>query len=194
VLDGTRVHYDARIIRLLRDTKTPATLFLTGLWAQTYPQHARSFAGDPLFELANHTQTHRAFREPCYGLPALTTKKQRRREINRATRTIRDITGVTVRHFRFPGGCHNSADVRLVRELGLVPVQWDVASGDPWQKDPAVVVRKVLNRVRNGSIVLMHLNGAPNAPSTYEALRTIIPELKRRGYRMVKLKTLLASR
>lgn len=194
VLDGTRVHYDARIIRLLRNTNTPATLFLTGLWALTYPSHTRSFAVDPLFELANHTYSHRAFRAPCYGLPTLTTNRQRRREVNRATSAIRDITGVTVRHFRFPGGCHNLADVNLVRELGLVPVQWDVVSGDPRQRDPAVIVRNVLSRVRNGSIVVMHLNGAPNAPATYEALRTIIPELRARGYRFVTLRTLLSVR
>lgn len=191
VLEGRAVHYDARIIALLRKTRTPATLFLTGLWARTYPRHARDFAADPLLELANHSHTHPGFRSPCYGLPTIGTFAERRREVRRARRVIREITGVTTRYFRFPGGCHAEADVRLVRRLGHVPVQWNVVSGDPRQKDPQVIVNNVLRRARNGAIVVMHLNGAPNAPSTYEALTTIIPELKARGFRMVTLTELL---
>lgn len=191
VLDGRAVHYDARIIALLRKTNTPATLFLTGLWAKTYPGHARDFAADPLFELANHSHTHAAFRAPCYGLPTLGTNYERRREVGLGERTIREITGVATRFFRFPGGCHAESDVRLLRDLNHIPVQWNIVSGDPRQQDPQVIVDNVLKRARNGGIVVMHLNGAPNAPATYDALVTIIPELKARGFTMVTLGELL---
>lgn len=193
VLEGRRTHYDARIIETLRATNTRATLFLTGLWARTYPGRTRSFAADPLFELANHSQTHRAFRAPCYGLATVETNEDRIWEVRTARRTIREITGVRVKYFRFPGGCHALADVSLIRQLDHIPVQWDVNSGDAFEKDPAVIVRRVLNRVQNGSIVVMHMIGAPNAPATYDALRRLIPELRRRGYRLVTLSELLSG-
>ncbi len=193
VLDGEAAHYDARIIALLRETSTEATLFITGLWAKTYPSQARSFASDPLFELANHSWDHRAFRSPCYGLAAVTTDSARRRQISRTVAYLRELTGVTTRHFRFPGGCHSSSDVSLVYDEAHIPVQWDVVSGDPFQTDASVIVDNVLQGTRGGSIIVMHMNGRPNAPKTYRALRTIIPELKSRGYRFVTLSTLLGS-
>jgi peptidoglycan/xylan/chitin deacetylase (PgdA/CDA1 family) len=55
-----------------------------------------------------------------------------------------------------------------------------------------VVVRAVLGGVRPGSIVVMHIIGAPNTPATYSALRAIIPALEARGYRFVTLSELLA--
>jgi peptidoglycan/xylan/chitin deacetylase (PgdA/CDA1 family) len=47
--------YDRDVVRILRRTRTPATIFLTGLWTKTYPGAVRSFARDPLFELENHS-------------------------------------------------------------------------------------------------------------------------------------------
>jgi peptidoglycan/xylan/chitin deacetylase (PgdA/CDA1 family) len=73
----------------------------------------------------------------------------------------------------------------------MVPVQWSLVSGDAFQKDPSVIIRRVENKVRNGSIIVMHLNGAPHAPETYDALVTLISWLKDHGYTMVTLNDLL---
>ncbi len=194
VLDGEAVHYDRRIISLLRQTGTRATIFVTGLWAETYPDEVRSFAADPLLEIANHSWDHRAFRSPCYGLPALTSDTDRRRQINRAAASIRRLSAVSTMYFRYPGGCHGDSDVALVREESHVPVQWDVISGDPFQDRPSVIVRNVLSSVNPGSIIVFHLNGSPNAPGTYAALRSLVPELKSRGYEPVTLTELLKER
>jgi peptidoglycan/xylan/chitin deacetylase (PgdA/CDA1 family) len=185
--------YDARIVHLLRATGTPATVFLTGLWTQTYPDVVRSLAADPLFELENHSIDHDGFERPCYGLPTVPAPARKREEIVGAARTIAGVTGRRPRFFRYPGGCHTPADDRLVASLGETPVLWDVVSGDPFQPDPKPIVRAVLGGVRPGSIVVMHIIGAPNTPATYDALRTIIPALKARGYRFVTLIQLLAA-
>lgn len=64
-----RSFYDRDIVRTLRRTGTPATLFVTGLWAGKYPNAVRQVARERLFEFANHTYTHRAWTSNCYGLP-----------------------------------------------------------------------------------------------------------------------------
>jgi peptidoglycan/xylan/chitin deacetylase (PgdA/CDA1 family) len=66
-----------------------------------------------------------------------------------------------------------------------------VVSGDAFQPNPDPIVQAVVDRVRPGSIVVMHLHGGPNAPATDEALRRIIPALKQKGYRFVTLSELL---
>jgi len=186
-----RSWYDARIVRELRATRTPATVFLTGLWTQTYPGVVRSLASDPLFELENHSIDHAAFGSPCFGLPTVPSVPAKQEEVAGAAATIATTAGRRPRYFRFPGGCHSDADARLVAAQGETPVGWDVVSGDPFQPDPATVTRAVLGGVRPGSIVVMHLVGAPNAPATFAALQTVIPTLEARGYRFVTLEELL---
>jgi peptidoglycan/xylan/chitin deacetylase (PgdA/CDA1 family) len=184
--------YDERIVAYLRATRTPATIFLTGLWAETYPRAVRSFARDPLFELENHSFDHSAWLGKCYGLPAGLTAEQKREEVVRGAEVIRGLTGRTPTYFRFPGGCESPGDLAIVRAAGESPVGWDVVSGDAFQADPRVVEQDVLGGVRNGSIVVMHLVGAPNAPATFSALREIVPALRARGFRLVTLRRLLA--
>lgn len=186
-----RSWYDARIVRELRATRTPATVFLTGLWTQTYPGVVRSLAADPLFELENHSIDHAAFGSPCFGLPTVPSVPAKQEEVRGAAATIAATAGRRPRYFRFPGGCHSDADARLVAAQGETPVGWDVVSGDPFQPDAGAVTRAVLTGVRPGSIVVMHLVGAPNAPATFTALQTVIPALKARGYRFVTLQELL---
>jgi len=193
--DGTVASwFDARILAILQSTRPPATVFLTGLWARTYPDVVRKLAADPRFDLANHSFDHSAFEGPCYGLPIVAGgDAAKRAEVEQAAQAIEQIDGIAPRWFRFPGGCLSASDVGLVHSLGETPVQWDVVSGDAFQPDQTVVIRDVLSRVRPGSIVAMHFIGAPNAPATATALLTIIPTLRARGFSFVTLDTLLRS-
>jgi len=185
--------YDPAILAELRATRTPATIFMTGLWAETYPRQARSLAHDPLFELENHSYDHAAWERPCYGLPSAPTLKEKRDEIRRGAFALAAVTGVAANYFRFPGGCANRGDVRLVASFEERPVQWDVISGDSYLRSPADVERRVLDGTRPGSIVVLHLVGPPNAPATAAALKEIIPRLRSRGLRFVTLRRLLIS-
>ncbi len=55
----------------------PATLFMTGRWADEYPKEARNIGQDPLFEVANHSYSHYAFTDDCYGLPTVPQERMR---------------------------------------------------------------------------------------------------------------------
>jgi len=183
--------YDSSIVDQLTSTATPATIFLTGLWANTYPDAVRSLAANPLFELENHSMDHRAFQAPCNGLDAVESTSEKTAEIAHAASIISDLTGRRPIYFRFPGGCFSREDLKLVSKTGEQTASWDVVSGDPFQQSAATVAHAVLSSVQPGSIVVMHLVGAPNAPATSQALRQIIPAVKARGYEFVKLADLL---
>lgn len=186
------IGYDPRIVQELRESHTPATIFMTGLWPTAHPDPARDLASDPQFEIENHTFDHSAFAHPCYGLPGVPSASAKAQEVERAADAIEGLTGAAPRYFRFPGGCHGDGDLQLVAGLGEQPVQWDVISGDAYLRDPAAVARQTLAGVKPGSIVVMHLVGAPNAPATADALRTVLPALHERGLRPVRLRQLLA--
>ncbi|GAA2927162.1 polysaccharide deacetylase family protein [Kitasatospora cinereorecta] len=184
-------HFDnPGLIELLRRLKVPSTVFMTGRWAQEYPSQARSIGNDPLFEIANHSFSHHAFSSPCYGLPVL-AKADMRGDVERAFTAIRG-TGArhVVPYFRFPGGCYDDASLKALAPTGVTAVQWDVVSGDAFATDADAVAEQVLAGVRPGSLVVMHCTRSA-APVTDRALRRVIPELRERGYRFVKVSELM---
>lgn len=186
-----RSFYNPAVVRAPETTGTPATFFLTGMWAQMYPAQARALAEHPGFEIEDHSYDHPGFSPPCYGL-APVPESGKAADSQRAQAAIRAATGVTPRYFRFPGGGAAGDDVRLAEAQGLKVVHWDVVGGDVNQRDPARIVRQVLSRVRPGSIVVLHVSGG-HAPATGEALPAIIAGLKARGYTLVTVRTLLGQ-
>ena len=184
-------HFDnPELIALLRRLKVPSTIFMTGRWAQEYPAQARSIGTDPMFEVANHSYSHHAFASPCYGLPTV-ARTDMRGEVEKAPAAIRK-TGArnVVPYFRFPGGCYDNASLRALASEHVTAVQWDVVSGDAFATDADAVAEQVLDGVRPGSLVVMHCTRSA-APVTDEAVARVVPELRKRGYRFVKVSELM---
>lgn len=150
-------HFDnPELIAALRTLKVPATVFMTGRWAEEYPAQARAIGRDPLFEIANHSYSHYAFTADCYGLPTV-SRDRMRADVERAYTAFRRA-GVPdpMPYFRFPGGCYDGRALRAVSGTGVTAVQWDVVSGDAFATDADAVARDVLAGVRPGSVVVMH--------------------------------------
>ncbi|MFE9769365.1 polysaccharide deacetylase family protein [Streptomyces sp. NPDC005808] len=186
-------HFDnPRLIATLRRFKVPATVFMTGRWAEEYPQEARSIGRDPLFEVANHSYSHYAFTDDCYGLPTVPEDRMRA-DVERAYASFKKA-GVprAMPYFRFPGGCYDQRALRTLSTAGVTAVQWDVVSGDAFATDADAVAQDVLDGVRPGSVVVMHCTRSA-APTTERALRTIVPELRKRGFRFVKVSELIGT-
>ncbi|WP_369195289.1 polysaccharide deacetylase family protein [Streptomyces djakartensis] len=181
-----------RLIATLRRLRVPATVFMTGRWAEEYADQARSIGRDPLFEVANHSYSHYAFTGDCYGLPEVAAARMRP-DVERAYAAFR-TAGVPdpMPYFRFPGGCYDRRALKALAPAGVTAVQWDVVGGDAFETDPDVVVRQVLDGVRPGSVVVLHCTRSA-APATERAVRAIVPELRRRGYRFVKVSDLIRT-
>ncbi|MEU6533697.1 polysaccharide deacetylase family protein [Streptomyces sp. NPDC046928] len=180
------------LIAALRELKVPATVFMTGRWAEQYPRQARSLGHDPLFEIANHSYSHYAFTEDCYGLPTVDEERMRA-DVERAYAAFRRA-GVpdAMPYFRFPGGCHDTRALRALTPAGVTAVQWDVVSGDAFATDAGAVARDVLDGVRPGSVVVLHCTLSA-APTTERVVREVVPELRHRGYRFVRVSELIGA-
>ncbi|MFJ2739952.1 polysaccharide deacetylase family protein [Streptomyces sp. NPDC087440] len=187
-------HFDhPQLIASLRKWKVPSTVFMTGRWAEEYPDQARSIGTDPLFEIANHSYSHHAFSAPCYGLPTVEPKAMKA-DVDRAFAAFRKAGARNVvPYFRFPGGCYDDRALRSLGPAKVTAVQWDVVSGDAFATDADAVAEQVLAGVRPGSLVVMHCTRSA-APTTEKALRRVVPELRKRGYRFVKVSDLIARR
>jgi peptidoglycan/xylan/chitin deacetylase (PgdA/CDA1 family) len=91
---------------------------------------------------------------------------------------------VVPRIARPPWGGRSPRNVAVFRRLRKRVVLWDVNSFD-WKNQPPVdVARRVVDRARPGSIVLMHDGGRDHAV-TVAAVRLLVPALRAQGYDFV---------
>ena len=177
----TPAYFDMPLLNYLLKEKLPFTLFLSGKFARE-PVNAlviRELAGNPLVEIENHSFSHPFHME---RLPDWRVKE----EILKTQDLLLRLTGRKTRLFRFPGGYCNARTVALAERLGYRVVHWTFASGDPDRRiTPKRLEDWVLRKTRPGSILIFHING--RGYSTAKALPVIVEELKRRGYRFVRL-------
>lgn len=191
-IGAVRSYYGQRTIQDLEESHTKATLFLTGLWIEAYPETAKQLGQNPLFELGNHSYEHYSFDGSCYGLSIL-PDDQKMESITKTIGLLKTVVDVQDKFFRFPGGCYNDAALKTVHEAGLIPIQWDVAADDGFNDNGQSIIDKVLSQTQNGSIIVLHMNGVPNEPQTANVLPEIIQKLKDKGFEFVTMSELLAE-
>lgn len=180
--EGDLAGYDSEIVRILNETQTPATFFLGGLWMRDHQAETLELAGNPLFELGNHSWSHLDF--------SAISSEEINQEIQWTQQQMFDILGYQTNIFRLPYGTYNDTAVNLIGENGLYTIQWDVVSGDPDPNiDAASMTPWVLQQVNPGSIIIMHANG--RGWHTSEALPAIIQTLNQDGYSLVTISELL---
>jgi peptidoglycan/xylan/chitin deacetylase (PgdA/CDA1 family) len=182
--------YNEKVIEALRQQRAPATLFLTGLWIETYPDATKQLAADPLFELGNHSYSHGAFYSPCYSLFPIPQSRQAA-EVQKTDDLLKQYAVSYKKYFRFPGLCSDAQAMKTVEDQGYTVIGGDVDGADAFEKSPKWVASDVVSHVRPGSIVVLHMHGGPNAPATAGALPDIITRLRSEGYTFVKVSDLL---
>jgi len=196
--------YDAPLVAFLRDNAVRATFFAGGKWLRSHPEPALQLIAEPLFEIGNHSWSHRDFRSLAPA--ALAEQVQRTQgEYARLRQTLArhactaaagadGLAAIPAQPvlFRFPYGRCDGAALDAVAEAGLPAIQWSIVTGDPAKGQSAEAIRRaILDQVAPGAIVVAHANG--RGWHTAEAMRQVIPELRRRGYRFVTVSELLAS-
>ncbi|WBQ06041.1 polysaccharide deacetylase family protein [Kribbella sp. CA-293567] len=183
-------YYNEQLISTLRKERVPATLFLTGMWMEQYPDRTRELAADPLFELGTHTYAHKAFTKHCYTLGTI-ARADMLTDVRRAVVLLDQLDAHATRWFRFPGGCYDGTALHELAPAGVTAVGLDVPGADGFAKSPRPIVQQVLGNVQNGSIVVLHLHGGDNAPYTAEAITPIITGLRERGFEFVTVTELM---
>ena len=100
---------------------------------------------------------------------------------------ITSITNKKVELFRAPFGSYNNSLLDVAERNNLITIQWDVDSLD-WKGLSAMeITNRVLNGVRNGSIILCH----NNSDHILEALPIMLDRLQKRGYKITPVGELI---
>jgi len=193
--------YDGRIVDLLRKEGAKATFFAGGKWMETHPERAAQLIADPLFEVGSHGLKHvdlsRASDAVIKDEVTLTEAAYARAKTRLSERQC--LVGETAPSpperltvFRFPYGRCNAKALAAVDDAGLLPVQWDVVTGDPDPRRSAkAIANTILTRAHPGAIIVGHANG--RGRNTAAALAIALPKLKEEGYSFVTVSELIAA-
>lgn len=177
---GDSAENTANILDVLKRYDVQTTMFLTGAWVEKFPELAKRMAAEG-HEIANHSYSHPDFTK--------LTKDEIHSELQQTTSVFEKMIGQKGSPlFRPPFGYWNKNLLEAAGQLGIAyTVYWSIDTID-WQ-EPSVdtIYHRIFSKLTGNDIVLAHLNGKPTADS----MELVIPELKRRGYQLVKVSEML---
>jgi peptidoglycan/xylan/chitin deacetylase (PgdA/CDA1 family) len=179
------------ILDILAANDAHATFFVIGSLARQRADLVRRMVAAG-HELGNHSWSHPALASDC-------DDERVREELERTNVAIAEIVGMAPHRFRAP---HYNVDDRvesIAASLGLTHTRGDVAPPD-WHPGAisAVTATFVLQQVEPGAMINLH-DGVPPSEAgaghsrqpTVDAVATIVPRLRERGYECVTASQLL---
>jgi peptidoglycan-N-acetylglucosamine deacetylase len=177
--DGPNDMVTERLLEVLAHHDVCATFFLIGRYVRQRPQIVRAIAAGG-HVIGNHTMTH-----PWLAWQSATRIRE---ELAGCNAVLEDTLGNPVRYFRPPHGARRPAVLRIARELGLAPVQWNILPKD-WkpigaQEIAARTIHGITDNQRSGraSNIVLHDGGQnglgqPRLP-TVEATELLLKKYK----------------
>ncbi len=119
--DGPNPSVTPALLEVLAKHHARAAFFLIGSFVRQCPQLVREIRSAGHI-VGNHTMTH-----PWL---AWQSDARIREELHGASAAIEDVLGEPVRYFRPPHGARRPYVLRVAREMGMTPVQWNLICGD----------------------------------------------------------------
>lgn len=159
------------ILEILDEFDVNATFFLVGFWVDDYIDMVKKI-DEAGCEIGTHSNTH----------PDMVKldKESVSEELSTSVSKIEAVTGKKVTLFRAPFGSYNNQLLEVAEGMGLKTIQWDVDTLDWKGLSASEINSRVLSKVQNGSIILMH----NNSDHVLDGLRLILTTLKNKGYQI----------
>lgn len=174
--DDAPDNYAVDIAEVLVEHDAPAIFFVNGMYIENEEgQDMLRQIHEMGFAIGNHTHTHPS-------LPSLSEEEQTE-EIMKTSDLIEEILGERPRFFRAPFGQNTDHVRELVKEDGMVLMNWTYGydwESDYMQAEPLADIMVNSEFLRNGANLLMH-----DRSWTLEATPAIIEGLRAKDYELV---------
>ncbi len=157
-----------KILDVLKAHDVPAAFFLVGHYIQTNADLVRRMVEEGHI-VGNHTMHH-------YDMSKLADKSAFEKELTDLEAEFSEITGKELpKFYRPPQGTYSEENLKIAQELGYKTVFWSLAYVD-WnnnaQPTREYALSKLLPRIHNGAVILLHSTSKTNAEILDELLTT----------------------
>lgn len=164
----------ARILDTLKKHNVKAAFFLVGNYIEKNADLVRRMV-DEGHIVGNHTMHH-------YDMSKIADKDTFTKELGDLEALFKEATGRELpKFYRPPQGIYSEDNLKMAQELGYKTVFWSLAYVD-WNQDSQPskeqAFSKLLPRIHNGAVVLLHSTSQTNA----EILDELLTKWEAQGY------------
>lgn len=174
--------YTASILDTLKKHQVPAAFFLVGNYLDTAPELVCRMVEEGHL-VGNHTNRHP-------DMSAIADVHAFQKELTDLETKFQTVTGKEMpKFYRPPQGKYSEENLKQAHELGYKTIFWSLAYVD-WYNDRQPTreqaLSKLLPRIHNGAVILLHSTSKTNA----EILDELLTQLKADGYTFAPLTAL----
>ena len=177
--DGPHHSLTPQILNILKQEGAKGTFFVVGNRAETYPDLLTQMVAEG-HDVGNHTWNHLSLAKNSTETDLKSLKKTKD--------LITGITGKNCNLVRPPYGATSARVKGMLQNNGWHQVLWDSDSRDWQNKNPDVILYRVMKSVEPGGIILFH----DIHPGAAKMLPTLIRAFKSEGYRFVTISELIS--
>ncbi len=164
----------AKILDTLKKHQVPAAFFLVGNYVNQNADLVRRMVSEGHI-VGNHTMHHP-------DMSKISNMASFQKELKELEDLYRETTGEEMpKYYRPPQGNYSEENLKMAKELGYKTVFWSLAYVD-WNNDSQptreYAFSKLLPRIHNGAVVLLHSTSSTNA----EILDELLTKWKELGY------------
>ena len=177
--------YTASILDTLKKHNAPAAFFVVGNMIESAPDLIRLMVAEGHI-VGNHTYHHP-------DMSSISDQAAFQKELESLEALFQETTGQTMsKYYRPPQGKYNVENLRQAKALGYKTILWSLAYVDWYVDDqptPEQAYSKLLPRIHDGAIVLLHSTSRTNA----EILDELLTKWEEMGFSFASLDQLPAS-
>ena len=176
--------YTEQILDTLEKHQVPAAFFLVGNYLEKEPDLVRRMVQEGHI-VGNHTMHHP-------DMSKLTDQTAFQKELSDLEDLFTSITGQQMpKYYRPPQGIYSEENLQMAKQLGYQTVFWSLAYAD-WDNSAQPTAQyafdKLLPRIHNGAVILLHSTSKTNA----QILDELLTRLKADGYTFESINRLFA--
>lgn len=173
--DGPHPYYTEQLLDGLKERGVHVTFFVTGEHAELHPDIIERMHEEGHL-IGNHTYSHIQLTK--------SNREKFKEELVQTSKMIQEITGDEVIYVRPPYG---TWDKKFEEELNMIPVLWTVDTLDWCSKSASGIVNKIVSKVDDNDIILMHDYYDTSVTAALQAIDRLLKE----GYEFVTVDELL---
>ncbi len=173
-----------KILDILKKHEIKAAFFLVGNYMERNADLVRRMVNEGHI-VGNHTMHH-------YNMEKISDPAAFAEELQELENLFLDITGKELpKYYRPPQGTYSVENLKNAKELGYKTVFWSLAYVD-WNNDnqptKEQAFAKLLPRIHNGAVILLHSTSKTNA----EILDELLTKWKEMGYSFASINELFS--
>jgi len=174
----------AKILDILKKHNAPAAFFLVGNYIEKNADLVRRMVSEG-HTVGNHTMHH-------YDMSKMSDPAAFRKELGDLEALYESVVGSAMpKFYRPPQGVYSRENLSAAKEMGYKTVFWSLAYVD-WNNDSQPTKEqafsKLLPRIHNGAVVLLHSTSTTNAA----ILDELLTKWEEMGYRFAPVEALFA--